>query len=362
MTEQTEVNYSKRIFTLLIIVFLIGVIYLAREILFPLVLAFIFAILIRPIDSFLQRKWRFPKIISVIVTELLLISFFAGLLLLIGDQLKQFVADFPETQDRFVKVLHQISDWIYHNFGVSVIQQEKYLKQNLMDMQVVSMESVGSLSNVVTYFTLLPIYIFLFLFYRNLLLTFLLKLVDREKTEKMQIVVNDIKFIVRRYIIGLLLEVVVVASLMFIGFSILGVKFALFLALLTAMLNLIPYIGIIVAMCISCLVAFSFNANPEESILGVIAVTAVVQFIDNMILMPRIVGNNVRINALASILSVIVGGALAGVPGMFLAIPTTAIIKVIFDAVPTLEPYGYLLGDEMSQRIFWTKKSELKQK
>lgn len=359
---QKEMNYSKRIYTVLIIAGILLLIYLANDILFPLFLAFIFAIVLRPIDSFLQRKWRFPKFISVLVTELLLISVFALILFLIAGQLKQFIEELPQTQERFMKVIHDISAWIYHNFGVSIIQQQNYLKENLIKGSSFSIDSFGSLSSIATIFTLVPIYIFLFLFYRNLLLEFLLKLVNTTQREKMQIVVNDIKFIIRKYIIGLMLEVLVVATLMFIGFSILNVKFALFLALLTALLNLIPYIGIIIANILSCLVAFSFNSNPEESILGVIAVTAAVQFIDNMILMPRIVGNNVRINALASILSVIIGGALAGIPGMFLAIPITAMVKVVFDAIPQLEPYGYLLGDEMSKRIFWTKKSELKEK
>ncbi|MNE93126.1 AI-2 transport protein TqsA [compost metagenome] len=85
-----------------------------------------------------------------------------------------------------------------------------------------------------------------------------------------------------------------------------------------------------------------------------------VQFLDNNILMPRIVGSKVQINALASILSVIIGGALAGIPGMFLAIPITAILKVVFDAAPGLEPYGYLLGDELPKALFWTKKKQIK--
>jgi predicted PurR-regulated permease PerM len=336
-------------------------VYCASNVLFPLFLAFILAVLMRPVDSFLQRKWKFPKIVSVAITELLLLSLFALILYLVAGQLKEFFKELPETKERLMKVAHDIADWIYHKFGVSIMQQQTFLKENLMNGSSDSSGTFGSISNVFGYLALLPVYIFLFMFYRNLLLEFLMRMVNPRKSEKMQVIVNDIKFIVRKYIIGLLLEIVVVATLMFIGLSILGIKFALFLALLTALLNLIPYVGVLVANVLNCLIAFSFNPNPEQSILGVMAVTGLVQFIDNMILMPRIVGNNVRINALASILCVIVGGSLAGVAGMFLAIPITAIIKVILDSVPQWEAYGFLLGDEMPRRVYWTKKSDLKE-
>ncbi len=355
-----EVNYSKKIYALLAIASIIAVIYFASSILFPIILAFILAILLRPIDDFLQKKWKFPKVVSVLVTEMLLIIVFAIILFLIAGQLKQFFKELPETQEKLMKVVHDMSDWIYHKFGVSILQQQTFLKERIMKGGG-SSNAFGSISNVFGYLALLPVYIFLFMFYRNLLLEFLMRMVNPKKSDQMQVVVNDIKFIVRKYIIGLMLEIVVVATLMFIGLSILGVKFALFLALLTALLNLIPYIGVLVANVLNCLIAFSFNTNAEESILGVMAVTGLVQFIDNMILMPRIVGNNVRINALASIICVIVGGSLAGVPGMFLAVPITAIIKVILDSVPQWEAYGFLLGDEMSVRVFWTKKSDLKE-
>ena len=175
----------------------------------------------------------------------------------------------------------------------------------------------------------------------------------------MQIIVNDIKVIIRMYILGLLLEIAIVAALTTLGLWLIGVKYALFLGLLVALLNLIPYVGILVANALSCLISLSNNPDIQQSVLGVIAVIGAVQLIDNNILLPRIVGSKVRINALASILCVIVGGSLAGVPGMFLAIPLTAILKVVFDAVPNLEPYGYLLGDELPKALFWTKKKQI---
>ena len=361
--ESTQVNYQKRIFTILLLVVVAAIIYLGSDILFPIVLAFIFGVLIRPIDAFLQRKWHFPKLLSVIITVAIAVIIFAGIMLLLGFQLKEFFSDLPTLEKNMTKVIHDIADWISKTFDISNVKQEKIVKENFMKGgNMFSMESFGSITGALVNFILVPLYLFLFLFYRELLLGFLMKLVPAKSTEKMQIIVNDIKVIIRMYILGLLLEIAVVAALTTLGLWLIGVKYALFLGLLVALLNLIPYVGILVANALSCLISLSNNPDIQQSVLGVIAVIGAVQLIDNNILLPRIVGSKVRINALASIICVIVGGSLAGVPGMFLAIPVTAIIKVVFDAVPNLEPYGYILGDEMPKAIFWTKKKEVTEK
>ncbi len=361
--EDTQVNYQKRIFNILLLVVIAAIVYLGSDILFPVVLAFIFGVLIRPIDSFLQKKWHFPKLLSVIITVTIAIVIFAGVMFLLGLQLKDFFSDLPTLEKNMTKVIHDLADWINKTFGVTNLKQEKIVKENFMKGgNMVSMESFGNITGALVNFILVPLYLFLFLFYRELLLGFLMRLVPTKSAERMQIIVNDIKVIIRMYILGLLLEIAIVAALTTLGLWIIGVKYALFLGLLVALLNLIPYVGILVANLLSCLISLSNNPDIQQSVLGVLIVIGVVQLIDNNILLPRIVGSKVRINALASILSVIVGGALAGVPGMFLAIPITAILKVVFDAVPNLEPYGYLLGDEMPKALFWTKKKEVTNK
>ncbi|AEA45457.1 AI-2E family transporter [Fluviicola taffensis] len=358
--ENAQVNYQKRIFNILLLVVIGVIVFLGSDILFPVILAFIFGVLIRPIDSFLQKKWRFPKILSVIITVAIAIVIFAGVLFLLGLQLKDFFSDLPKLEKNMMKVIHDIGDWINHTFGISNLKQEKIVKENLMKGgSLVSMESFGTLTGALVNFILVPLYLFLFLFYRELLLGFLMRLVSAKSSERMQIIVNDIKVIIRMYILGLLLEIAIVAALTTLGLWLIGVKYSLFLGLLVALLNLIPYVGILVANFLSCLISLSNNPDIQQSVLGMVAVIGVVQLIDNNILLPRIVGSKVRINALASILSVIVGGALAGVSGMFLAIPITAILKVVFDAVPSLEPYGFLLGDEIPKALFWTKKKKV---
>jgi predicted PurR-regulated permease PerM len=90
------------------------------------------------------------------------------------------------------------------------------------------------------------------------------------------------------------------------------------------------------------------SSNNISDVLWVALALTIVQFIDNNLLMPYVVSSKVRINALASIIGVLVGGALAGVSGMFLSIPGVAIMKTIFERVDGLKPWGMLMGDDLS--------------
>jgi len=154
--------------------------------------------------------------------------------------------------------------------------------------------------------------------------------------------------------IGLIIEMGIVAAINSAGFFILGIRYAIFLGVLAAILNMIPYIGMLIASIICMLITLTSSTELTD-IFGVLGILTVVQFIDNNIIMPRVVSSKVKINALITILGVLVGGALAGISGMFLSIPAIAILKVIFDRIDNMKPWGMLLGDE----ITGTRKSKI---
>ncbi|WP_140344631.1 AI-2E family transporter, partial [Flavobacterium sp. FPG59] len=200
--------------------------------------------------------------------------------------------------------------------------------------------------------TLIPIYTFLILLYRTHFLMFLSKLVDKEHHHKLKDILTNIRIAINSYIVGLIIEMILVATMTTIGLMLIGVKYAILLGVMTGILNLIPYIGILFAGVLS--IVATLTGTPDLSIIiGVIAVTVVVQLIDNNILVPLIVSSKVEINAFISIIAIIIGGAIAGVSGMFLALPILAVIKVIFDRIDTLEPWGYLMGDHLPKTYTW---------
>jgi predicted PurR-regulated permease PerM len=201
---------------------------------------------------------------------------------------------------------------------------------------------------------LLPVYSFLVLYYRDMIKRFIVSLFKEVHRSNVIEVLQESKFIVQGYMTGLIIEMGIVAAINAAGFLILGIKYPIFLGALAAILNMIPYIGMLIASVFCMLITLTTSTHMSDAVL-VLVILTVVQFIDNNIIMPKVVSSKVKINALITILGVLIGGALAGISGMFLSIPGIAILKVIFDRVEELKPWGILLGDDVTL----TKKSTL---
>lgn len=352
--EDKNIGTVKVAASFIIIAFLTALVYLGSGILFPLIMALLFAVLLRPFVHFLNTKLHFPHILAIIIVLLIAIGVIATLILFMSAQVSEFMTDLPGIKRNLQEHANHIQKWVSQTFGLSYSEQEQYIENTVSNTNVISTSSFSSLTNVLMYSVLIPIYTFLILTYRSLLLGFLLKLVPKKDIVSLQEILIQVKTVIRSYINGLLIEVLIVALLTSLGLWIVGVDYFIFLGVMTAFLNLIPYIGIIVACTISAFIALVGSTDPSI-MLGVILVNVIVQFIDNNILIPKVVGSKVSINALTSMVGVIVGGSLAGIAGMFLAIPMIAIMKVIFDHVPSMQAYGYLMGDDIPKSINWNK-------
>jgi predicted PurR-regulated permease PerM len=204
--------------------------------------------------------------------------------------------------------------------------------------------TVSTLSSALIYMVLIPIYTFLLLLYRGIITRFFIKSFQEQHTPLVRTIMVKTRHVIKSYIAGLIIEMVIVAMLNCAGFFILGVKYSLMLGVIAALLNLIPYVGIFTACILSMLI--TFTTNTPATVLGVAIVLVIVHIIDSNILLPKVVGSKVKINALVTIVGVLVGSAIWGIAGMFLAIPFMAILKVIFDGIESLQSWGILLGDE----------------
>lgn len=352
MTIGNNTKIVKAASVCFIILFLLLAVYFGREILFPILMAMLFAILLRPMVNFMHTKLRFPHMIAVAIAVLIGLAATLGVLYFLTAQVAGFMADLPAIKKNVDVHLQHIQHWINDTFKVSTKEQNAYLENMSKKSQMLSTDSIGSVTGSLLQFILIPIYTFLILMYRTLFLRLLRMVTAPEHHNVLQEIVFEIKSVVRSYISGLLLELIIVGAMTSIGLWIIGVEYFIFLGILTAILNLIPYVGIMIALVI-CMFVSMVSSTEISTILGVLAVNAIVQLIDNNILMPRIVGSKVSINALASIVAVIVGGHLAGIAGMFLAIPVVAIMKVIFDRIEGLKPFGFLMGDTIPKTFNW---------
>lgn len=331
-------------------------IYLAHQIIFPFVMAFLIAIVLRPVVVFLNKKLRFPNVIAVLLAVTLSVVVVLGTLFFISWQITSFMDDLPQIRDNLNHHLHHMQNWLYQTFHISYRDQKDYIAQirenNMSGGQIISEDLLNSFTGKMFNTVLIFVYAFLMLLYRKLFFNFFLRLVPREQHRTLQEIMFEIKVVIRGYIVGLLTELVIVAVATSVGLWLIGVEYFIFLGFMTAILNMIPYIGIILATLISVFIGL-ISSTELTPVIWLVVFNIVVHILDANILSPRIVASKVSINALASISGVVIGGALAGVSGMFLAIPVLAILKVIFDRVDGLKPWGYLLGNDMPKTVNW---------
>lgn len=329
---------------------------MGQSIIKPIIYAFLIAVLLRPIVLFFKVKLRFPHIIAVIVSVVFFIAFILSIFIFMSFQISDVISDFDKIGKNLNIHINNIQIYIRETFNISSKDQNIYINEITGDSMETGKEIIGltfiSFTDSLLSLILVPIYTFLILLYRTHLLVFLSKLFKKENQTKLTEILGLIKVVVKSYILGLIFEMLIVSVLTSVGLMIIGVKYAILLGIITGLLNLIPYIGILFAGVLTIIVSLSGSAE-LSMIFGVLIVNIVVQFIDNNILVPMVVSSKVEVNAFISIIGIIIGGAIAGISGMFLAIPIIAILKVIFDRIEALEPWGYLMGDDLPKTYQW---------
>jgi predicted PurR-regulated permease PerM len=319
-----------------------------RDILVPFSFALIIAILLNPLVNRFNG-YGVSKVLSIIISMLIAITVLSGLLYFLSSQIMGFGENFGLLKAKFSSILHDLQGWVQMKFGVEIKRQVALINEALDSSKSLVGKTIGTALGTLTVVFIVPVYIFLLLFYKTLVLNFLYEVFAEENSKKVGEVLSQTKTAIQSYMVGLLIEALIVAVLNSIALLILGVQYAILLGVIGAILNMLPYIGGIIAIALPVLMA-TVTKEGYSTQLGVIGAYAVIQFIDNNLLVPRIVSSKVQINALFSILVVLLGGALWGVSGMFLSIPFVAILKIIFDRIEDLRPWGKLLGDEIPMR------------
>ncbi len=341
---------------MLCIVLLGFLLYVGKEILVPFLLATMLASLLLPVNRYLEKK-GLPRVLAIAFSLTFSLLVIGSLIYMLANQIANFMDDLPTIQQRMDSLLHVAQKWFRSSFGVTIREQNRYLTESAAQMKEsqggILQQTYGTLTDAFSFFVLIPIYCALILFYRDMLRKFLVDAFHSSGASDVTDILRASQSISQSFIMGLLIEMAIVFALNATGFLILGIKYAIFLALVSAILNLIPYIGMLVANVFCMLITLiSSEVMQVSDVVWVGIILATVQIIDNNILMTFVVGSKVRINALVMILCVLIGGMLCGIPGMFLSIPGVAVLKVIFDRVDGLKPYGMLLGDDrMSARL-----------
>lgn len=352
-------------------IFLIGVvIYLGSGVIAPLLMAFFISIVLLPVYRFFKRK-KIPEVLAIVMSLLLFITLIVLISWFFSSQISRLVSDFPQIKENVTKHFNTLSTWINQKTNFSTERQLQLINEQsnkLLDYAGGLLSgAAASLTSIFIFVGLLPIYIFLMLFYKNLLLRFVFMWFPQPEHAKVEDVMKEMQIIIKSYLIGLLIQISYITILLGGILLILGIKHALLIGVIFAVLNLIPYVGALIGNIIGVLLTLASSQElwPVFIVLGTIAA---VQFLDNNILMPRIVGSKVKINALTTIVGVVVAGSLAGISGMFLSLPVIAVLKIVFDRSTVFKQWGVLFGDEqpklspMSFPIFRLKSRKVQEK
>lgn len=334
--------------TVKIFLFLIGatvILYYGRPFLVPLAFAAILAMLLQPLVEWLQAKnWK--KAWSIVVAVLLLLLLLSGIVWLIVWQVSDLANNAQNIEESLMKKVEEAKKMVHESLGISPQKQKEMMqKQSASGGGGIAALLSGMLSGIGSFLTnllLVMVYLFLFLFFSGHLKEFVLRAIpgDRTKTKK---VLFQCREVAHKYLTGMALMIVCLWVMYGIGFTIVGVKNAIFFAILCGLLELVPFVGNLAGNAITVLMSVAQGASMNV-VIGILITYAVVQFIQTYLLEPLVVGAEVRINPLFTIAGIVAAELVWGVPGMILVLPFLGILKIIFDNVEPLKPYGFLMG------------------
>ena len=342
--QSPVVYYSLLLVGLTVLVY---VLHALDDLLLPLLYAGLLSLLLMPLVARLER-WHWPRMLAIAAAILAVVLALAGLVYLFGSQIMSLRNELPLLQTKLVAFFDQSQQQLSQRFGFQPLSHEEIIDSSLTTARKQAGGFLGSTVSttvgILSTVTLVPIYIFCFLYYRDHLRQFMFRFVEPDKRTTVLHTVDNIQHVVQGYITGLLTVIVLVSIMNAIGLLALGVKYAVFFAVFASVLAVIPYIGITVGSIIPALITFVETGSPGRG-LAVMAVFMGVQFISDNILAPTITASKVSLNPLTAIIALILGGQLWGTPGMILSVPLSAVIKVVLDANKATEPWGFLLGD-----------------
>ena len=329
-----------------------------QTVLVPVLIAMILSMSIFPLANWLENK-GLGRVWAVTITLILFTAVAVGVIWLASTQIANFGEMIPQLEKRILDWFNQIQRWGENTLHVAkqaqIIQLKKYGTGMLSSGGTFFTTALSTTGSVLGNLSLIPIYMFFFLYYRDFFKMFFYKVFKNTSRKRVDAVLTKIYEVVHSYLTGLVTVTLIVGTLNTIGLLVLDIDYAVFFGFLAAALLVIPFVGILIGSILPIIIALITKDSPMYAV-GVAGVFIFVQFLEGNFITPQIVGSKVSINGLVAIIALLLGSSLWGLAGMALSLPTIAILKVVFDAVPDLKPYAYVLGEPDHERLQFEKK------
>lgn len=341
--------YLKGTILLVGFVALMVVLYMGKSIIVPLIFSIILAVLLQSVVSKMVQ-WGVNRIIAIIISLTLTLIITTALGALLISQIIEFKESWPLFVEHTSLIINQFILEASEYYQIDPLDIHAWITKTSNELINKGSDAIGetilALGNVLVIMFLIPVYVYIILYYKPLLTEFVHRAFATMEQSNLNKIMGEIKTVIHKYLVGLIFEVVIVAVLNSAGLLLIGIEYAVLIGSIGALLNVIPYVGGVVAIALPIMVALTTETSGWP-IFYIILLYTIVQTIDNNYIVPMVVSSKVKINALFSIIVVIAGNYIWGISGMFLAIPLLAIVKVIFDHIDSMKHWGFLLGDTM---------------
>jgi predicted PurR-regulated permease PerM len=301
-----------------------------------------------PLSLWFESK-KIPKGLSILFCILIFLGIIAGIVWIISWQVSDLTSEASDIENKIRKMVKEVEEYVRNNFGISPKQQEQIISEQAQANSTM-FSSIGTfLTGFIIDFILVMVYIFLFMFYRKRIKAFVLQLVSSQQKKNAETIIHDIEKVSKQYITGLGLMIACLWIMYSIGFSIVGVKYAVLFAIICGLLEIVPFVGNLTGNLLTIAMVV-IQGGGIGMVVGVVITYLLVQFLQTYLLEPLVVGAEVNINPLFTIIILVAGELVWGIPGMVLAIPLLGIVKIICDHIESLKPYGYLIGSDRKKK------------
>ncbi len=347
-----QTSLLRAVLFLLLIFLVVAGLYLAKPFLVPLCFGALLAMFFLPLSRWFERK-KIPKGLAILFCILLFLCIITIIILVISWQVTDLTREVSDIENKVRQMVAEIEQFITNRFEIPVKQQEKLWQQQAQNSGANSiLSNIGSiLVGLLVDFILCLVYIFLFMYYRARIKKFILLLISSHQKQNAQQVIHDIQKVTQQYLTGIGWMILCLWVMYSIGFSIVGVKYAVFFAILCGLLEIVPFIGNFTGNLLAILMVI-IQGGGAGMVLAVVVTYAIVQFLQTYLLEPLVVGAGVNINPLFTIIILVLGQLIWGIPGMIVAIPLLGVVKIICDHIEPLKLYGFLIGlDKKKKRV-----------
>jgi len=322
--------------------------------------------LMTPVSNRLENR-GVSRVISSLISVMIIVIIFSVVILLLAAQIGNIGKELPLILLRYEEIKLDLQRWVNDSLGVSSQQLRVHASEVFNNAGSFLTNFIKNTIAFIGSLFVVLVFIFLFLMQRTKYEKFVLMLYKEEKRNKAKDMIDRISQVAQQYLTGRLVAACIMGILFLIGFLIVGLKNSVILALIVAIMTIIPYVGALIGGLVPLFISM-IDGSLNQSIWVVIIILAI-NTIDHYIIEPYVVGGSVNISPFFTIFVLILGGLIWGIPGIILFLPLSGIIKIVFENVEGLQPYASLIGDQRDsskpknswaglKRIFSRRKNE----